>query len=258
MKNSILLARKEVRTFFHSWTGMLVFAFFYCLAGVFFSLLVLQYAQISMESAKAGIENIQGLGLTRFVFSSLYINLSVPLLFLIPALTMRSFAEERKLQTLELLYSYPFSDFEIVWGKYLGLAWIYFLMLLPVAAYIGLVQWLGGEMDWGPILCGALGFLLLGNAYIVLGLFISTLTENQVVSAIGTFVCLILLWISDSLTTLSDGWVSHVLRGLSPLEHYREFALGILDLSHIVYFVFFFFFFLFLSLRSIETRNWMP
>ncbi|MCM8774755.1 MAG: ABC transporter permease subunit, partial [Candidatus Omnitrophica bacterium] len=171
-------------------------------------------------------------------------------------ITMRSFAEERKLRTVELLFTYPFSDFDIVWGKFVGMAWFFILLSAPMFGYLLLLYWLGGEFDWGPVLTGFLGFWLLGNAYLALGLFISSLTDNQVVSAVVTFGCLVVLWIFDWVASVADGRLALFFSSLSPLSHYREFTLGILDLSHGVYFCFFLFYFLFLALRSVETRNW--
>ncbi|MCI0532046.1 MAG: ABC transporter permease subunit [candidate division Zixibacteria bacterium] len=256
MKNAFVLAVKDMASYFHSWVGVLVFVSFFLIAGVFFSFLVLSYARISFEAARNAYEGIEGLGLTRFVFSSFFLNLGSILIFLMPLITMRSFAEERRSQTLELLYTYPFSDFEIVWGKFLGMVWFFEILVLPTAGYILVLRWLGAQIDWGPILIGYLGFWLLGNAYISLGLFVSTLSESQVVSAIVTFSCLTVFWMLDWVTGLADGRWAHLIAALSPLGHYREFSLGILDLSNVVYFCFFHFFFLFLALRSIESRNW--
>jgi ABC-2 type transport system permease protein len=256
VRNAFVLARKEFTCFCRSWTGVLVFVIFYILSGAFFSLLVTSYARISMESARQGMQVVEGLGLTRFVFSTLFLNLSVVLFFLVPAMTMRSFAEERKLQTLELLYTYPFSDFEILWGKFLGLVWIFEALFLPTIGYLVIIRWLGGEFDWGPVLTAYLGFWLLGNAFLALGLFVSSLTESQVISAVVTFAFLILFWIMDWVALVTEEPWSTFFKMLSPLGHYREFTLGIVDLSHVVYFIFFHFYFLFLTLRSIETRNW--
>lgn len=256
MRNAFILAQKEAGGFLRSWVGVFVFSFFYLIAGIFFALLVTGYGRISAESVRQGAEGIQGLGLTRFVFGSLFLNLSVVLFFLAPVMTMRSFAEERRLQTLELLYTYPFSDFEIVWGKFLGLVWIFELLFLPTLGYLLILHWLGGSLDWGPIITCYLGFWLLGNAFLALGLFISSLTESQVVSAFVTFALLIVFWMLDWAAGVSDGVWANFFKAFSPLTHYREFTLGILDLSHIVYFVFFHFYFLFLTLRSVESRNW--
>ncbi|MBI3306886.1 MAG: ABC transporter permease subunit [Candidatus Omnitrophica bacterium] len=256
MKNSFAVAKKDLFSLFHSWIGVLIFTFFFVIAGVFFSLLISSYSKLSIEASRQAYSAVEGLGLTRFVFSSLFLNLSIVLIFLVPLMTMRSFSEERKQETLELLFTYPLSDFDIVWGKFLGLIWFFELLTLPLLAYLGIVRGFGGSFDWGPILCAYLGFWLLGNAYLSLGLFISSLTENQVASAMATFSMLIIFWVLEWVAGVSQGIWADFFTALSPLHHYREFTLGILDLGHIAYFCFFHFYFLFLTLRSIETRNW--
>jgi ABC-2 type transport system permease protein len=256
MKNSFLLARKDIASYFHSWLGVLIFIFFFVIAGIFFSLLVLSYARISVEAARNTYEGIQGLNVTHFVFGSFFLNMSVILIFLVPLVSMRAFSEERKHQTLELLFTYPFSDFDIVWGKFLGLVGFFALLLLPTFGYLLLLYWLGATLDWGPILLGYLGFCLLGSTYLSVGLCVSSLTENQVISASVTFGCLILFWSLDWATGVAAEPWSQWISAISPLGHYREFALGILDLSRLVFFCFFLLYFLFLTLRSIEARNW--
>lgn len=256
MMTPFVIARKESSSFSRSWMGVLTYVFFYLLSGVFFALLVMSYARISLDSAEAAYENLEGLGLTRFVFSSWFLNMSAVLLFLVPVLSMRAFSEERRSQTYEFLFTYPLSDFDIVWGKFLGMIWIFEMLFLPSLGYLFLMHWLGGTFDWGPVLTGYLGFWLLGNAYLSIGIFVSSLTESHVVSALVTFSALIFFWVFDWTATLVGGTWSHIFSALSPLGHYRDFTLGILDLSHLVYFVFFHFFFLFLTLRSVETRNW--
>lgn len=256
MRNVFIVASKETRTFLNSWSGVFVFFFFYLVSGIFFSLSVLSYARISMESLKEGYQTIEGLGLTRYVFSGLFLNMSAVLLFLVPIITMRSLAEERKLQTLELLYTYPLSDFDIAVGKFLGLVWIFELLFLPTLGYLWVIHGLGGVFDWGPILTAYLGFWLLGNAFLSLGLFVSSLTENQVVSAVVTFAGLLVVWMLEWVGSAVGGAGAVFFKAVSPFAHYRDFTLGILDLSHVVYFLLFHFFFLFLTMRSIETRHW--
>lgn len=256
MKNALTLARKDFASYFRSWTGTFLFIFFFVIAGVFFSILVISYAKISMDAQQNAYEGVQGLGLTRFVFSSFFLNLSVVLMFIVPLLSMRAISEERRHETLELLYTYPLSDFEIVFGKIIALVWFFELMMLPTALYAGVLYWLGGDMQWKVILLGYLGFWLLGNAYLALGLFISSISDSPVLSGILTFGVLTVFWILEWIVSIADGQTAHILSILSPLTHYREFTLGIFDLSNVVYFVFFNFYFLFLTLRSIEVRNW--
>jgi ABC-2 type transport system permease protein len=256
MRNALAVAKKDFFSYVNSWIGVFVLALFFVIAGLFFFFLVVSYARISMEASQDLYRNVRGLGLTQFVFSSFFLNMGAILIFFMPLLSMRSFAEERKYQTLELLFTYPLSDFEIIWGKYLAMLWFLGLMIIPTGLYLGLIVWLGGTLDWGPVLVGYLGFLLLANAYLALGLFVSAISENQVVSALITFGALTVFWIMDWMGGVTDGTMSHFFTAASPLRHYREFTLGILDLSHTAYFCFFYFYFLFLALRAVETRNW--
>lgn len=256
MKKIFTLAWKEFRGFFHSWLGVLACVVFFLTAGIFFVILVLNYAKISMNPAQYGLSTLHGVNQTHFIFGSFFTNLSILLLFLVPFLTMRSFAEERRQETLELLFTYPLSDFEIVMGKQLGVLWFFEFLLLPLLGYLAVFSWVGGEFDWGPVLLGFLGFWFLGAAYLAAGIFISTLTKNTVTSACGTFGLLLLFWIFDWVAGIAEGPWERIFTELSPLRHYRNFTFGILDLQDILYLGFFYAYFLFLSLRSIETRNW--
>lgn len=256
MKNALILARKDALSYFQSWTGVLILFFFSVLGGVFFFLPALAYSQISLSTLPQDYQHLEGLGITRFVFGSFFINIATILIFIVPFLSMRSFAEERNRETLELLFTYPLSDFEVVVGKLFGMLGFFVFLCLPTAAYIYGLQRVGADMDWGPILTGYLGFWLLANAYLALGLFISSLSENPVVSAVVTFSLLVVFWLLEWVAGASDGTWARWLAALSPFTHYREFTIGILDLSHLVYFIFFQFYFLFLTMRAIEARNW--
>ncbi len=256
MRKIFVLAKKEFVSCFHSWLGFLLGIFFFLLAGLFFALLVLSYIKISMSSEQLGSAATLGISQTHFIFGSFFLNFSILLVFLVPLLSMRSFAEEKRQETLELLFTYPLSDFEIVAGKFLGLVWVFELLVVPVLGYVAVFRWIGGDFDWGPVLLGFLGFWLLGNAYLAAGLFVSTLTKSQVVSALGTFGLLVIFWILDWVAKINDGMLAKLFSEISPLTHYRNFTMGILDLNDVVYFCFFFAFFIFLSLRSIEARNW--
>ncbi len=251
-----ILARKDVSSNFYSWLGVLIFVFFYMLTGILFSLLMTSYVQISSEAVRNGYQGVEDIRMTHVIFGSFFLNLGVALIFMVPLLSMKTFSEERKQKTLELLFTYPLSDFDVVWGKFLGLLWFFALLLFPTLGYVFLFQWLGGALDWGPIISGYLGLCLLGAAFLALGLFISTLTDSQVTSALVTFGFLVLLWALEWIAGITDGKWSQFMHYLSPLSHYREFTFGIVDISHVAYFCFFCLYFLFLALRSIETRNW--
>lgn len=256
MSNSLKLAKKDFASYFRSWIGPALCVFFLLISGIFFSFLVISYAKISIDAQKNAFEGIQGLGLTRFVYSSYFLNMGAVLMFVIPLFSMRAIAEERRQETLELLYTYPLSDFQIVGGKWIALVAFFIVLLLPTALYAGVLHLLGGHLQWKVVAVGYFGFLLLGSAYISLGLFISSISDSQVLSGIITFGILTIFWILDWVTGITDGTLSKILTALSPLAHYREFSFGIFDMSHIVFFVLFSFYFIFLTLRSIEVRNW--
>jgi len=253
---SLFLARKDISSFFHSWMGVFVYALFIVMTGVFFFMLLSGYQRLSLEVVSGSVSEADHVSLTQFIFGSFFANLGTLFVLLVPILSMRAFSEEHKHQTLELLFTYPLSDYDIVAGKFSGLVWFLFLLILPSAGYVGFLHWAGVSLDWGMIAAGYLGLLMLGASYLALGLFISALTDNTVVTAMGTFGCLALLNSADWLGLTQEGRSAKLIQFCSPMSHFRDFTLGVIDLSHVFYFVLFCLYFLFLTLRVIESRNW--
>lgn len=256
MMKALFLARKDISSFFHSWMGVLVYTLFIVMTGVFFFMLLSGYQRLSMEVARGLVSEVDHVSLTQFIFGSFFMNLGTLFVLLVPVLSMRAFSEEHKHQTLELLFTYPLSDYDIVAGKFAGLVWFLFLLILPSAGYVGFLHWAGVSLDWGMIVAGYCGLLILGVSYLALGLFVSALTDNPVVTALVTFGCLALLNGADWLGLTLEGRTSRLIQFFSPLGHFRDFTLGVIDLNHTVYFIFFCLYFLFLTLRVIESRNW--
>jgi ABC-2 type transport system permease protein len=177
------------------------------------------------------------------------------LLIVVPLFTMRLLAEERRLGTIELLYTYPLRDSEIMLGKFAACLTVFLVFLAGTTLYPAIVYWMQ-PFDPTPFLARYLGAVLFLAACIACGLFISSLTDSQVVASSCTFVILLLLWIvtwneaavsSGLLTTLSQ---------LSTFDHFWTFSRGVIDLKDVTYFVLFIAFFLFLTLRSMESRQW--
>lgn len=251
-----VILKKDFSSFFRSWVGVLVLFAFLLISGIFFTLFMLGYSALSLEAARQGYQGVEGLNLTRFVVGAFLLNLGVILLFLAPLTSMRSLAEEKRLGTLELLYTYPLSDLEIVLGKFLSLLAQLGSLFLPTLTYVVLIHFLGQKIDVGVVFSGTLGFFLLGAAYLAIGLFFSCLTENQILAAGLTFLFLIVLWVVEWFGGFLPGFWKEGLSALSPSVHFRDFSLGILDLQDTLFFAAVVFFFLFLSLRSVETRNW--
>ncbi len=255
MKNILFLARKEFSSYFHTWQGVFVSLFFFLISGLFFTMLVLGYSKISMNQGNVNLEEL-GLNQTDYIFGSFFMNLSTLLMFVIPILTMRGFAEERRDQTLELLFTYPLSDFEIVMGKFLGQAWMFELLTVPLLGYGLLFQMVGGQFDWQVVVLAFLGFWILGMSYLALGFYISSLTKSPVLSAVATFGIFIVFWVLEWISKVTDGRMAKIFQEISPLDHYRYFTIGQLHFQHAGYFVLVCFFFLTLSVFSIGTRNW--
>jgi ABC-2 type transport system permease protein len=195
------------------------------------------------------------LNVTDAVLRPLFSNVSVILLLLIPLVTMRLFAEERRSGTIELLLTYPVRDGAVLVGKYLAAFTMYGVMLAGTLAYpIMLLSFT--RVEWGPLLTGYLGLLLMGAMFLAVGLFASSLTENQVVAAIITFGVLLMFWIIGWTAEFAGGPLGTVLTHLSILEHNDTFAKGVLDTKDIIYYVNFTALALFLALRSLESRRW--
>jgi ABC-2 type transport system permease protein len=255
MNKVATLARRELRHYFHSPVAYVVLVSFTLLAGYFFTVIFNYYTMASFQA-------MQDPYLARFldpaegIVRPLLSNLGVVMLFMIPLLSMRLFAEEKKSGAAELLFTYPLRDWQILAGKY-GAALAFIGVMLGTTLLFPLTVDLYGDLDWGPVLAGYLGLLLLGAAFLALGTFISSLTENQIVAGTGTFAALLLFWVLGWVNQGGgEGEIGKVLGQLSLLEHFRSFPQGILDTADLVFFVNFAFLFLFLTLRSLESKRW--
>ena len=256
MTGAWAVLKKDFASHHRSWTGVLVLFAFLLISGIFFTLFVLGYSQLSLEASREAFQNVEGVSLTAFILGAFYLNMGVLLLFLAPLLTMRSLAEEKRTGTLELLFTYPLSDFEIVLGKYLALVAGFTVLFLPTLAYVGVLLWLKASLDGGILAASSTGFLLLGASFLAAGLFFSALTENQILAAGLTFAFLLLFWVSEWLIGFLPGPWDQSLAALTPFVHFRDFSLGVVDFSDLTYFFCFIAFFLFLTLRVVESRNW--
>ena len=174
----------------------------------------------------------------------------------VPPLTMRLLSEEYRSGTIEMLMTAPITDVEVVLGKFLGALLYYVALLVPTAAYLVILE-LYADPDYGPILSGYLGLLLIGALYISVGTFFSALSRYQIVAAVASIVVLFLFaYIIGQASMEASGPLRVFLQTLSIEGHYRDFARGVLDTSHIVYFLSGTLFFLFLSVKVVESRKW--
>ena len=246
--------RKEMRLYFGSPVAYVVFTFFLLIAGWFFSQIFLFYSDASMRSFMQP-QFGQNLNITENVMRPLFTNMGVVLLFFIPMLTMRLFAEEKKSGTMELLLTYPVRDGEILVGKFLAAAALYVVLLALTLVYPALVAYFT-RVEWGPILTGYLGLVLMGGTFLAVGLLVSSLTENQIVAGFGTFGILLLFWVIGWGAEFAGGTLRTVLQYLSVTEHIDTFSRGLIDTKDVVYHASAIALALFLSLRSLESKRW--
>ena len=246
--------KKEMRLFFGSPVAYVVFTFFLLISGWFFSQIFLYYSDISMRSfMQPGMA--QSLNITDSVMRPLFTNMSVVLLFFMPMLTMRLFAEEKKSGTMELLLTYPVRDGEVLAGKFLAAGALYVILLGLTLVYPGLIAYFT-RVEWGPILTGYLGLVLTGATFLAVGVLISSLTENQIGAGFGTFGVLLGLWIIGWGAEFAGGNLKAVLQYLSITEHMDTFSRGLIDTKDLVYYLSAIALALFLPLRSLDSKRW--
>jgi ABC-2 type transport system permease protein len=246
--------KKEMRLYFGSPVAYAFLALFLLIAGWMFSQIFLIYSEMSMRSFMQPM-GAQNLNPTESVMRPVFSNMSVVLLFFIPMLTMRLFAEEKKSGTIELLLTYPVRDGEVLLGKFLAAGAVYLLLLVLTLAYPGLM-WAFGRVEWGAILTGYLGLLLLGAAFLAVGVFISALTENQIIAGSATFGVLLTFWLIGWGADAAGGKLRSLLQYLSIIEHMDGFGKGVIDTKDVVYYVTVAAFALFLTLRALDAKRW--
>lgn len=238
-----VVCRRELLSYFTSYVAYLLLAIFLTLSGYFF------YTDLSFFVLLGGYA--LPTGLWQYVF----LDMRLCALLVLPLLTMRLFAEERKLGTIELLWTYPIRDSEIVMGKFLA-CFIFFLAMLLPTVINPVLFYQYYQFDIGPVLAAYLGMLLLGTAFIACGMFISSLTENQIVSAMGTYGILVFFWFVTWNEEAASAQIVDVLLRLSLFDRFYNFSRGVIDTKDIAFFLLFIAFFIFLTLESLSSRKW--
>jgi ABC-2 type transport system permease protein len=251
------LLKKELTIYFAGPIFYITGFCFVLLAGYFFYTNALYYGIISVQAAQqAGNPEVAAqLNPQMMVYRPLFSVLAIILLFLVPLLTMRLLAEEKRSGTWELLSTYPLSDWAVILGKFAAALLVYVIFLAFTISFsiaLGFIT----HLDWPALGVGYLGLSLLGACCLALGLFASSLTENQIVAGVVGFALLLFFWIIGFLQELGGGFVGQVTQGLSLMEHYDSFVKGVINTRDLVYCASFIFFFLFLTKRQLESRRW--
>jgi ABC-2 type transport system permease protein len=256
MRNVGEIFKREIRFYFTTPIAYVVMVIFSAVFGFIFFRNLTYYSQLSwqlMQNPGYG----QRIDLVMGVFGPAFSSNTIIFLLVIPPISMRLFAEERKTGTIELLFTYPLKDIQIVFGKWLAATTIVFFMLLltvpaPVMAF-GFAK----SAEWGPVLAGYLGMFLMGVSFLSLGVLISALSENQIVAIVVSYGALLGFWfLGWAVDKNSAQQAAKILGELSIIEHLNNFIQGLVDTRDVVYYVLFIFASVFLTLRVLESKRW--
>ncbi len=254
MQNILAIWQREMKSYFVSPIAYVVLTVFLFFSGFFFYSILSAVVQSAMMQAAYG-QGSQPMDMPGIVTRNLFGTLSVVLLFMIPMLTMGLFAEEKKRGTIELLLTTPVGNLQAMLGKYLATLTFLLIMFLSSGLTISTL-FLYGEPELKPILGAYLGLFLYGAALLAVGLFLSTLTENQIVAGLITFGVILVLWLVDSFANSAQGAVRDVLSYLSVISHLDDFIKGVIDTANVIFYLTFAFVGLFLTYRSLESLRW--
>jgi ABC-2 type transport system permease protein len=253
MRNVWIICEKELRSYFASPVAYLLLTMFAVIFGFFFWNSVGYFNMMGLESQMRG--QSFPMSVNEYVIRPLLSNISVIGLFFIPMITMRLFAEEKRMGTIELLATSPIRDMEVIIGKWLAAVILYAtLLLLTALNFTFLFKY--GNPDWRPMAMGYLGLLLQAGGLLAVGTFISTLTKNQIIAGAATFGVCLMLWVLEWVAGYETATWAKVLAYMSVITHYESFGKGVLDTKDVVYYVSLIFLGLFLTSRSLESLRW--
>ena len=255
MSNILAIAHKELKAYFSSPIAYIVIGLWALMYGYFFVALLSFFVRQSMQMGQFGMQGPQAMNVNQQLIRPLLQNVLILILFLMPMVTMRAYAEEKRSGTIELLLTSPLTDFQIIVGKFLGAMALYGVMLAVTLIHLGLL-FVYGRPEWKPIVTAYIGLLLMGGCFIATGLFISSLTRNQIVAGMVTFAVFLMLWIITWIGSFSGPTVDKLTQYLSIVDHYDDFGKGVLDTTHLVYYVSFITFGLFLTAKSVDSERW--
>jgi ABC-2 type transport system permease protein len=248
------ILRKELTVYFATPIFYIMGFFFLLLEGFLFFFIYFSYFQTASFQVIQNPQLAAMLDPYQVVFRSFFEDLGFIFLLITPILTMRLLAEEKRSGTAELIFTYPLPDWGVILGKFLAALVVLATFLLFTFCYPLIFAFLT-KMDWGQIASGYLGVLFLGGACLALGLFASSLTQNQIIAAISTFALLLLFWLIGAQQNVGSA-PGGFLAALSLREHLPNLAKGVIDTKDLIFYICFTYFFLFLTKRQLESRRW--
>jgi ABC-2 type transport system permease protein len=256
MRNVLTLAGREVRSYFSSPVAYVLIAVYLALAGYFFFALLSAFnTTLQIYSMMRNPELLQRFNLNQMVIIPLLANLSVLLIFIVPAITMRMFPEEKRAGTYELLLTSPLRVGEIVLGKFIGGLVLVLVMVLFSGVFGGLLL-LYGNPEVPLMLAGYLGLALMATVFLAIGTLVSSFTDNVVVAYVGALFALLVLYTVGWLGETLQGGAAELIKYVSITDHFQELTKGIIDTRELVYFGTLLVVSLFLTQRSVESVRW--
>ena len=253
IRNVLTIADKELRSYFASPIAYVIIGLFSLLFGWFFYAYLAMFVRQSeqmMQFGGGGSANVN-----QQMIRGLLQNAAVLILFVMPMITMRTYAEEKRSGTIELLLTSPITDFQIIIGKFLGALALYLAMLLVTVLYVAIL-FIYGNPEWRPIVAGYVGLVLMGSCFLAVGLLVSSFTKNQIVAGFLTFAVFLMLWVINWIGESFGTTGQSVLSYLSITEHFDDFTRGIIDTKHVIYYLSFVTFGLFLTAKSVDSERW--
>jgi ABC-2 type transport system permease protein len=246
--------RKELTIYFATPIFYIMGFFFLLVQGFLFFFIYFNYFQTTSFQVSQNPQLAAMLDPYQVVFRSFFEDLGFIFLLITPFLTMRLLAEEKRSGTSELIFTYPLPDWAVILGKFLAALAVLATLLLFTVCYPVIFAFLT-KMDWGQIASGYMGVLLLGGACLALGLFASSLTQNQIIAAISAFALLLLFWLIGAQQDVGSA-PAQLLTAVSLREHLPNLAKGVIDTKDLLFYLCFTYFFLFLTKRQLESRRW--
>jgi ABC-2 type transport system permease protein len=256
VRNVLTIAGKEVRSYFSSPVAYVLLAAYLALAGYFFFALLTAFNQtLQLYTMMRNPEMLTRFNLNQMVVAPLLHNMSVLLIFIVPAITMRLFPEEKRAGTYELLLTSPVRVGEIVVGKFLG-GLVLVLLMVALSGLFGLLLAFYGNPELPMMLAGYLGLALMATVFLALGTLVSSFTENVVIAYVGALFALLVLYTIGWLGETVQGTAGAIVRYASITDHFQEFTKGVIDTKDLVYFATLLAIGLFLTQRSVESVRW--
>jgi ABC-2 type transport system permease protein len=254
LRNIGYIVQKEWRHYFASPIAYVALCAWALLFGIFYSLILNWFVTLSMRPSQYGPAS---LSLNEMVIGQVLRQMAVVALFIMPMVTMRLFAEEKRQGTIELLATSPITDLEIVLGKFFAALGLYAVMIVSGFVNFALLwSWATNKPEWKPLVTGALALLLLGACFVALGLFISSLTRNQIVAGVLTFCLFLGLWAIGWMDSPMAGRFTKAVSYVGLTNHLDDLIKGVVSLKDVVYYLSVIVFGLFLTHQSVESHRW--